>query len=75
TGYGDLSYEEIRPSDASWNATQGMGRVYTYNGAIASRVLLRGGGWYDGTNAGAFTLWLAWGTGNTNYDVGFRCAR
>ncbi len=29
TGYGDLSYDEIRPSNSSWNATQGMGLVYT----------------------------------------------
>ncbi len=58
TGYGDFSSNEIRPSDSSWNSTQGMGKVYTYNGAYANRVLLRGGTWGTGSNAGAFTLLL-----------------
>jgi len=75
TGYGDLSYDEIRPSNSSWNSTQGMGRIYTYNGAYASRVLLRGGNWFDGSNAGAFTLDVDWGTGDQGRTVGFRCAR
>ncbi|MDP3947341.1 MAG: type II secretion system protein [bacterium] len=75
TGYGDLSYDEVRPSDSSWNSSQGMGSVYTYNGAIASRVLLRGGYWPDSSNAGAFSLYLAWNAGSTNYNMGFRCAR
>jgi len=75
TGYGDLSYNEIRPSNSSWNATQGMGRIYTYNGAYASRVLLRGGEWDRGGSAGAFTLTLGWGAGDRDSNVGFRCAR
>jgi len=75
TGYGDLSYNEIRPSNSSWNSTQGMGRVYTYNGAYASRVLLRSGFWGSGTSAGAFILDLSWGAGIQSSDVGFRCAR
>jgi len=75
TGYGGLSYNEIRPSNSSWNSTQGMGRVYTYNGYYASRVLLRGGSLGDGGGTGAFTLHLPWDTGSQNYSVGFRCAR
>ncbi|MDP3014858.1 MAG: SUMF1/EgtB/PvdO family nonheme iron enzyme [bacterium] len=77
TGYGDLSYNEIRPSNSSWNATHGMGRVYTYNGdyGSASRVLLRGGNWVYGADAGAFTLTLSWDTTFQNNFVGFRCAR
>ena len=38
-------------------------------------VFIRGANWNNGSNAGAFTLNLNWGTGNTNNNVGFRCAR
>lgn len=48
TSYGDLSYNEIRPSNSSWNANQGMGRIYHYDGYYSGRVLLRGGCWGDG---------------------------
>jgi len=75
TGYGDFSYNEIRPSNSSWNATQGMGRVYTYNGASANRVLLRGGYWHDTADAGAFTRDLHWAAGTQSSGVGFRCVR
>jgi len=43
TDYGSLSYDEIRPANNTWNADKGMGRIYTYNGSYADRVLLRGG--------------------------------
>ncbi len=76
TSYGNLSYNEIRPSVSSWNATQGMGRVYTYNGSDGlSHVLLRGGYWVTGSYAGAFALSLGWVPSSSNYNVGFRCAR
>lgn len=54
SGYGALSYNELRPSNSSWNATQGMGRIYTYGDgetAITDRVLFRGGHWSDGSYA------------------------
>lgn len=73
TGYGDLSYDEIRPSNASWNTIQGMGKVYTYNGAFASRVLVRGGRWGGSTAAGAFALMLFWDVDDTSGSLGFRC--
>jgi len=38
-------------------------------------VFIRGANWNNGSNAGAFTLNLNWNTGNTNNNVGFRCAR
>jgi len=68
TSYGDLSYDEIRPSNSAWNSVQGMGRIYTYNGASANRVLLRGGNWCSGADAGAFTLYLDWSTGDQLND-------
>ena len=35
----------------------------------------RGGIWVTGSNAGGFTLYLSWSSGNTYNNVGFRCAR
>ncbi len=37
-------------------------------------VFIRGANWNNGSDAGAFALNLNWGTGNTNNNVGFRCA-
>ena len=75
--YGDLSYDAIRPSNTSWNATQGMGHVYTYNGdrGAADRVLVRGGHWDAGVDAGAFAMYLNWNTGSSGSYVTFRCSR
>jgi prepilin-type N-terminal cleavage/methylation domain-containing protein len=75
TGYGDLSYNEIRPSNSSWNSTQGMGKVFTYNGAHSSRVLFRGGSWGNGSDTGAFALDLHGSTSAQRDYAGFRCAR
>ncbi len=76
TDYGDLSYDEIRPSNISWGVSQGMGQVYTYNGAYANRVLRRGGSAWDyNVHAGVFALDLYWNTGSQLSNVGFRCAR
>jgi formylglycine-generating enzyme required for sulfatase activity len=74
-GYGDLSYDEVRPSNTAWNSTHGMGRVWTRNGADINRVLLRGGNWYSVADAGGFTLALGWDAASQGYNVGFRCAR
>lgn len=73
----DVAQASIAPSNAAWYASQGMGRVYTYkNGTNQSTtVFIRGGYWGDGAYAGAFTLYLRWGAGDTGYFVGFRCAR
>ena len=35
----------------------------------------RGGDWGYSSGAGAFTLYLHWGTGVTNNNVGFRCCK
>ncbi len=61
TDYGDLSYDIIRPLDSGYNANQGVGRIYTYNGASSNRVFLRGGGWGSTSYAGAFTLSTCFG--------------
>ena len=66
TNYGDLSYNEIRPANNTWNSNQGMGKILTYNGPSANRVLLRGGSWYNGANAGSFAMITNWNTGYQN---------
>ncbi len=76
TGYGNLSYDEIRPIDQTWDTGKGVGLIYHYDGAApASRVLRRGGRWDYGSFAGAFALTLDWSTGSQNNNIGFRCAR
>jgi len=75
TDYGSLSYDEIRPANNTWNADKGMGRIYTYNGSYADRVLLRGGSCNNGSYAGSFAMLTNWSTGSQNDYVGFRCAR
>ncbi len=73
----DIAQAKVGPSNTSWNSTQGMGKVYTYGTGAnqGTTVFLRGGDWYYGSAAGAFTLYLFWGTGSAHYAVGFRCAR
>jgi len=73
----DVVRNNVGPSNASWNSSQGMGQVYTYKNGTSqgTQVFLRGGRWGNGSYAGLFTLTLDWGTGNAYYNVGFRCAR
>ena len=39
------------------------------------RGFIRGGNWNNGGNSGAFTLNLNNAPGNSNTNIGFRCAR
>ncbi len=52
------SYDDLKPTDSSWDADQGTGRVYTNTDVQSSRVLLRGGDWDYGSTAGSFALVL-----------------
>lgn len=54
---------------AIYNATYGLGKVYGGTGGAA----LRGGSWPDGTNGGAFTLFLNYDSSSPYTYVGFRC--
>lgn len=76
TSYGSLSYDEVRPSDSNYNADYGVGRIYHNSESASSteRVFLRGGAWYDTSNAGAFALPLSSGTSGQGNYLGFRCA-
>jgi hypothetical protein len=64
------------PPNASWNASQDIGQVYTYGSGAnqGTTVFVRGDNWSDWSSDGAFTLALSWGSG-PNSKVGFRCAR
>jgi formylglycine-generating enzyme required for sulfatase activity len=78
TGHGQLSYDLIRPSNATWNATQGFGRIYTdVNAANPSgnvHGFIRGGVWIITSSAGVFALSLAHSPSDSNAFTGFRCA-
>jgi len=43
--------------------------------AAGYRGFIRGGGWYNGSYAGLFALYLDSAPSGTNYSIGFRCAR
>ena len=77
TNYGTLTQQTTGPSNASWNATQGMGRIYSWDGTAnaTTYAFIRGGSWNDGALAGVETLNLGPGPAYTGGTVGFRCAR
>ncbi len=75
SGYGDLSYNIIRPSVNTWDSSKGVGKLYTYNGSYPGRVFFRGGCWYYGANDGAFTLAMSNDPSISHSSIGFRCAR
>lgn len=77
--YGQLSYDKIRPSNSSWNANYGMGRLYTDADAASQsenvHAFLRGGTWDQGVYAGVFSLYLNYAASHANTYIGFRCVR
>jgi hypothetical protein len=76
TNLGDFSsWDLIRPSNSAWNASQGMGRIYTNTDVQSNRVLRRGGAFDDTSHAGAFAMYLNLSATDASYGVGFRCAR
>ena len=79
TGYGSLSYDQIRPSNSTWNSSYGMGQIYTDNNTAVpsgrTHAFIRGGSWGNGTSTGAFTLLLHYAPAYTLSSFGFRCVR
>lgn len=73
--YGSLSYDLVRPSNSTWNSTQGVGRYYagTVTGTTSFAVL-SGGDWNSDTAAGLITLLLHIEPSSTHTDFGFRCS-
>lgn len=76
TGYGSLSYDLLRPSNSSYNADYGVGRIYHDSNSVSSTeyAFLRGGSWTNTSNAGAFALTLVYTPGVQYNYIGFRCA-
>ena len=76
TTYGTLTYDKVRPANALYDATYGMGRIYS-DGTVSNTTIyaiLRGGYWFNANYAGAFASHLAFTPGTTGHGVGFRCA-
>jgi hypothetical protein len=78
TDNGSLGYDAMRPSDPTWNANNGVGRIYHYSAAEDNNVslyaLIRGGNWRHYSDDGAFTIHLSPPADTENIDdVGFRC--
>ncbi len=74
-----LGYDAFRPSNPSWNSSNGVGRIFHYNGAKADDMttdtFIRGGNWRHGYDSGAFTVHMSPVDNKENIDdVGFRCA-
>lgn len=73
-----LGYDAFRPSNPTWNATNGVGRIYHYSSANDASVtqydFLRGGNWRHYDDDGAFTIHLSPPITKAGIDdVGFRC--
>ncbi|MGB4420500.1 MAG: hypothetical protein WBI29_01755, partial [Candidatus Saccharimonadales bacterium] len=60
---------------STWNATNGIGRLYSYANETGLRGFLRGGSWYDGSYDGVLTLHLNYAPSGANTYLGFRVSR
>lgn len=75
----NLGYDAIRPSNSSWNANNGVGRIYHYSAqndlSTTLYAFIRGGNWRHLDDDGAFTIHLSPPAYTENIDdVGFRCS-
>ena len=73
-----LGYDAMRPSNPTWNANNGVGRIYHYSDpndiSTALYAFIRGGNWRHFDDDGAFTIHLSPAANTENIDdVGFRC--
>ena len=74
--WNSMSQSTVGAASSSWNAAQGIGRLYSDNGGSGGNYgFLRGGAWSAGMSAGVGTLDLAAGPGTVGGGIGFRCAR
>ncbi len=76
TTYGTLTYDKVRPLSTSYDATYGVGRIYSDGTGSNTTVygFLRGGAWSDTGYAGAFASNLSGAPGGAYNGLGFRCA-
>jgi formylglycine-generating enzyme required for sulfatase activity len=76
---GILSDKDFRPSNPSWNSSQGIGRVYHFtqfgDTDTTLYTTIRAGNWRHGFDSGIFTIHFSPVASKTGIDdVGFRCA-
>ncbi len=74
-----MGYDAFRPSDPTWNAKNGVGRIYHYSSVVpdtdtTAYAFIRGGNWRHGDDDGAFTIHLSPVPSHFADDLGFRCA-
>ena len=77
TSWGTMTQATAGPANNAWNATQGMGRIYSDGSAANATVygFIRSGGWDTDTYAGVENLTMYRSPINTYYNAGFRCVR
>jgi prepilin-type N-terminal cleavage/methylation domain-containing protein len=77
TDWGTMTQETIGAVNSSWNATNGIGRIYSSGNAAHTTAygFMRGSYWNGGTYAGTEGLILNHDSTYTNLTLGFRCAR
>ncbi len=77
--WGALSY--AIPTNMGWNSSQGLGQIYSTDDTATTSTnyamygFRRGGSWGNGSNTGAFSLFLSAAPTNALTDTGFRVAR
>lgn len=74
-----LGYDSFRPSNPTWNSSNGVGRIFHYSSVDDTNNtvygFIRGGQWNHGAVDGAFSMHLTPVPTTLNInDVGFRCA-
>ncbi len=77
TNWGTMTQQTAGPLNSAWSATQGMGRIFSWDGTANSStyILARGGDWNDTTNAGIESLLMNRISTGAYNGVGFRCVR
>ena len=77
TTWGGMTQTSAGPSNSAWNASNGIGRIFSDGTGTNNSTysFLRGGGWGNGSYAGVEPLALGLGSGNLDINIGFRCAR
>ncbi|PJB23310.1 hypothetical protein CO112_01130 [Candidatus Dojkabacteria bacterium CG_4_9_14_3_um_filter_150_Dojkabacteria_WS6_41_13] len=76
TTYGTLTYDKVRPANVLYDATYGMGRIFSDGTASNTTVyaFIRGNSWMHTDYAGAFAADLGSPPGGEGWNLGFRCA-
>jgi len=71
-----LNYKDLFLIDSTYNANNGVGRIYTDSGSSDPDVMgfVAGGDWSNGSNAGILDLVLYGSPSYRSGNIGFRCS-